>query len=54
MAQTRINSESEERDECPECWHPWFYHELEKCTAPLCRCRDGKYPAWADPPPKET
>lgn len=44
-----LNDESDEKNECPECLHPWYHHTRDRCEAPLCSCSEGKYPAWAEP-----
>lgn len=46
---TDIWSESEERNECPECDHPWYLHSEDGCTQRLCSCTDGKRAVWALP-----
>lgn len=47
---TDIWTEAQERDECPECEHPWYLHAETQCTQVLCLCQDGKRPLWALPP----
>lgn len=43
-------TESAEKDECPECEHPWYLHNDACCVQRLCSCNKGKRALWALPP----
>ncbi len=43
-------AESNERDECPACEHPWHLHTDACCGQILCACTKGVFRAWALPP----
>jgi hypothetical protein len=40
-------NESDEREDCPACEHPWYLHSDACCTQELCSCIKGVFRAWA-------
>jgi hypothetical protein len=39
-------SEGDERNECPDCEHPWFRHG-DHCEAGMCPCANAPERVWA-------